>query len=58
MNNSLPSYSQLIKKLQKQNPNVKELIKRFKLIPLRVSKVEESKHEKVNAITSPESDSK
>lgn len=58
MNNSLPSYSQLINKLQKQNPNVKELIKRFKLIPLRVSKIEGNKNEEVNAITSPESNTK
>lgn len=51
MNNSLPSYPELLKKLQKQNPNIKELLKRFKLIPLRVSLT--YTNEKVNEITPP-----
>lgn len=42
----------------RKNPAIKELIKRFKLIPLRISKVDQTTHEKTNAITSTKSNAK
>lgn len=51
--------SQKLKQLQKQNPAITELIKRFKLIPLRVSPISNvSKDEKVNEVKTPQSDTK